>query len=206
MGNHGFQFLKWLKLFCYQHNIVGARSLWKSNYRKEQAKRTDIWKQFRPAALAFRDNYGVWSEFVWQLETDQHLKEFVQYATDHYNTQLAAANYRLDHPAWMKDTNNYDKLVLALDYVSRNRSRVFEFWCLYAHDKVRFLNENDQILLKLGMSFDECLAKKMKQEYNIVIHPDVNHYNGLLPAINKDGSFNTYFLQHLKKYRNRSSF
>lgn len=124
--------------------------------------------------------------------------EFTHLATAHYNEQLDTL-YGKNEYKYYASTLFKEELSLAEDYLKRNRSRLFEWWCLYGNGrKTKFLNEHDLLRIELGYSFDLIFSEKMKDELGIIVTPDENHYNGGIPAIQKDTNLpNEYFMKRV---------
>jgi len=189
--------LKTLKYFLLKTNFLGARTLWKKFLRKRREAKRELKKKL----LHHLNSYSLypWYKTNWDLKQllETELPGFVKWATIHYNTQLLAAGRGEDDPAWAK--NMYDsQLDLAANYIQRNRSRLFEWWCL-RDGETRWLSDADMIELDLGRSFDALLPEKLKRDYGIDgIKPDKNYYTCGTSVINEDGTLNTWFIKQMK--------
>ena len=125
------------------------------------------------------------------------LLEFTHLATAHYNEQLDIL-YPKDNYKYYARVIFEDELSLAENYLSRNRSRLFEWWCLHGGGRGKFLDECDLLKLELGYSFDSVFLDKMRDSFGITVEPDENHYNGGIPAILKDDNLpNQFFMKRV---------
>ena len=123
--------------------------------------------------------------------------EFTDLATAHYNEQLDTLCSK-DEYKYYASTCFEEELSLAEDYLNRNRSRLFEWWCLYGNGRKKFLDEYDLVRIELGYSFDEIFSEKMKTLFDITVMPDKNHYNGGISVIQKDTDIpNEYFMERV---------
>lgn len=123
--------------------------------------------------------------------------EFTHLATAHYNEQLDTLYSKNNYKYYVK-VMSVDELGLAENYLSRNRSRLFEWWCLHGGGRGKFLDECDLLKLELGYSFDSIFLDKMRESFGITVEPDENHYNGGIPAIQKDTNLpNEYFMKRV---------
>ena len=123
-------------------------------------------------------------------------ESFIPLATAHYNFQLdyiSSSNYK-----YYAKTDFDSMLDLAENYFLRNRSRVFEWWCLYGDGQKNFLSEEEKMKLDLGISFNEVFAEKMiNQQPSIEVHPDSKTYGTTL-AINDSNEPNIFFMNVIK--------
>ena len=86
-------------------------------------------------------------------------------------------------------------LDLAVNYFLRNRSRLFEWWCVYGSGQGRFLSEEDNIVMDFE-SFDAAFAQKC-EKIGIQTDIDADHYIGKYPAILKDGTSNEMLMSYV---------
>lgn len=185
-----------LKYFLLKTNFLGARSYWK----KLQRKRIEAKREIKKKLLQHLNSYSLypWYKTTWNLKQllETELHDFIKWATIHYNTQLLVAGRGEDDPSWAN--NMYDsQLDLAANYIQRNRSRLFEWWCL-RDGKTRWLSDSDMIELDLGKPFDMVLTEKLKHEHGIEINPDKNYYSCGTPVINEDETLNIPFIRKMK--------
>lgn len=120
-------------------------------------------------------------------------EDFVSLAAAHYNQQL---DYLSQDNAYRCQLWN-EALSLADDYLSRNRSRLFEWWCLYGSGKGKVLSEEDLVKIDLGISCDEVLKSRLLKNFGIEIKPDEDHFNGGVPAILENDAVNWSFMERV---------
>lgn len=126
----------------------------------------------------------------------QHCKSFIPLATAHYNSQLDTFS-AAQNPYYAK-TDFESMLDLAENYFIRNRSRLFEWWCLYGDGQGKFLTAEDHLRLDLGWTFDEVFKLKMSSyQPPIDVNPDKDHYNGGIPCISQDGNPRSFFMREV---------
>ena len=113
-----------------------------------------------------------------------HFYDFIPYATKHYNAMLKLIEpYNPYHARYESN----DMIRLAVDYFKRNRSRLFQWWCM--HNK-NALSSNAEFNVLVDLyGFNDAFKILCKKMFFVDIDPDMN-YNYGINAINDDGSTN----------------
>lgn len=100
----------------------------------------------------------------------EHFRDFIKWPTNHYNAMLEVLNQKNVYRAKF----DFDSMLsLAIDYFKRNRSRLFEWWCM----------NNDNILTKDDIfkvlydvyGFNYAFEKRCKDMFDIDINCDERH-------------------------------
>lgn len=164
------------------------RRIWKS------AKSTmSFWSKFKVAKTSeSQDKLASMDISVVEDLIERKFGDFILLATAHYNQQLDYLHIS-GYPCQEK---YLEMLGLAQNYLLRNRSRLFEWWCLHGNGQGKFLDETDLVKIDLGWSFDDILKLKL-DELGVIAYIDENHYNGGVPAIMEDGMVNKPFMSRV---------
>lgn len=115
----------------------------------------------------------------------EHFRDFIKLPTKHYNAMLEVLNQQNAYRAKFE----FDHMLsLAIDYFKRNRSRLFEWWCM----------NNDNILTKDDIfkvlydvyGFNYAFEKRAKEMFDVVIKCDENDNCHPCSMIDEHGNSN----------------
>ena len=118
-----------------------------------------------------------------------HFRNFIPYATKHYNAQLDILSQRNTYRARY---DIEDMVSLATDYFKRNRNRLFQWWCMN-NKNVLTLNEEFAIHRDL-IGFNNAFKLMCKKMFDIDIEPDTSYKYGV-NVINNDGTVNNSIIE-----------
>ena len=182
--------IKFFKIFCYKKNLFWLRDLKKEKIKKhlyaaKQFRKNNAWRK--------HNSYAIKKDKLSKL-IETRFPSFINFATAHYIYQLKYIGQYENDLSHISLKFYEDRLSLAVNYLERNRNRLFEWFVVYSGFCNNFFNDEDWINYDL-YGFDHALENKIKNELNVEINIDKHHNNGCgICVINKDGSLNEHFL------------
>lgn len=113
-----------------------------------------------------------------------NFRNFIPYATKHYNAQLDVLSQRNPYRARYVSE---DMISLAIDYFKRNRSRLFQWWCM---NNKNVLTSNEEFAIQRDLcGFNSAFKLMCKKLFGIDVDPDKSYEYGV-NVINNDGTVN----------------
>lgn len=189
--------IKFFKIFCYRKNLFWLRDLKKKKIKEHlhaatQFRKNNTWRK--------HNSYAVKKDLLSKL-IETRFPSFINFATAHYIYQLKCIGQYENDISHLSLKEYKNRLSLAVNYLERNRNRLFEWFIIYSGFCNNFFNDEDWINYNFH-EFDYALEEKIKNEFNLMIKTDDYHNNGCgICVINKDGSLNEHFLNDMMLYK-----
>ena len=118
-----------------------------------------------------------------------NFRNFIPYATKHYNAQLDILSQRNPYRA---KYDIEDMVSLATDYFKRNRNRLFQWWCM---NNKNVLTSNEEFMVQRDLiGFNGAFKTMCKKLFGIDIEPDASYKYGV-NVINDDGTVNNSIIE-----------
>lgn len=122
----------------------------------------------------------------------EHFRDFIKLPTKHYNVMLEVLNQQ----NVMRAKFEFDDMMsLAIDYFKRNRSRLFEWWCM---NNENCLIEDDLFKVLYDIyGFNYAFEKRCKEMFDINVCPDTNYVYGV-NVISSNGYVNSEIVMKMR--------
>jgi len=114
----------------------------------------------------------------------EQFRDFIKLPTKHYNAMLEVLNQQNAYRAKFEFDSMFS---LAIDYFKRNRSRLFEWWCM---NNDNILTKDDIFKVLYDMyGFNYAFEKRCKDMFDIDINCDERHQS-IIDMIDECGNVN----------------
>ena len=124
----------------------------------------------------------------------EHFRDFIKWPTKHYNAMLEVLNQQNVMRAKFEFD---DMLSLAIDYFKRNRSRLFEWWCM---NNENCLIEDDLFKVLYDVyGFNYAFEKRCKEMFDIDVCCD-EYNNHSCSMLDEHGNLNVHLKWIITKY------